>query len=71
MSKTYIHVDDEVIERVKFGVEMKDPDAILAKQWADEFYLEKGNYSGIDGHLSSKFVKNRNPDAVRKFVNLK
>jgi hypothetical protein len=66
-----LYPGNSVIEKINVGVIHLDPDAILARTWADEYLIEKqGNESGIDGRIISRFIQSGNPDAARKFIRL-
>lgn len=68
---TYVDLEDEVIERINYGVSRNDIESIQAKKWADDFFIEKGRLTGLDKHLEMMFNGTCNPNAVRKFVRLK
>lgn len=71
MNKPQLFPGKDVFQRILFGIELKDPDAVLAKTWFDNFFStskgKKGKY-GVDGHLKKKFRLYGSLISVHKFV---
>lgn len=68
---TYVDVAETVIARINHSIQATkdpDPDGLLARKWADEYFAMKGNYSGIDGYIDARFREIGRPEAAHKFI---